>query len=418
MKLRLYTIALLILFSFNNSYAQNNSDTLSSDKGKSINNLKFVPIPIIAANPTVGILYGLAFSSTAVLGDPATTRMSTSSGTVNYSTNNQFLSLIKTNIYTSNDNWILLGDWRYFDSSQPTFGLGTGPESVKLVTTDSIEYEDGIFTKPVPESQMMAYKYIKLSEIVLHKISKSFYLGMGLHLDYHYNIKDNLLNLDTTNGQRAEITSHYAYSKAHGYDPESYMLSGFSLNAVYDSRDNSANPYSGRYALISYRINPEIFGSDQNSSSLWLEYRDYFSVSRKHKRDLIAVWAYADLEISGKRPYMDLAAIGWDQFGRSGRAYIQGRFRGNSMIYNEVEYRKHIWGSKKNPELIGAVAFVNATTASNFDSGQKLYKYVNFGYGIGLRVMLIKASRMNLTVDYAWGEYGAQGIFINASEVF
>jgi len=32
--------------------------------------------------------------------------------------------------------------------------------------------------------------------------------------------------------------------------------------------------------------------------------------------------------------------------------------------------------------------------------------------------MLIKASRINLTVDYAWGEYGAQGIFINASEVF
>ncbi len=408
----------MILFIYSNINAQSDTDTLSNKKGVAINNLKFVPIPIVAANPTVGILYGLAFSSTAILGDPANTRMSTSSGTVNYSTNNQFLSLIKTNIYTSRDEWILLGDWRYFDSSQPTFGLGTGPESIKLVSNDSIEYEDGIFTKPVPESQMMAYKYIKLSEIVLRKVNKYFYLGIGLHLDYHFNIEDNLLNLDTTGGKRAAITSHYAYSKLHGYNYESYMLSGLSFNTVYDSRDNSANPYSGRYALISYRINPMMFGSDQNSSSLWLEYRDYFSVSKKRKRDLIAVWAYANMEITGKRPYMDLAAIGWDQFGRSGRAYVQGRFRGNSMIYSEVEYRKQLWGTKKNPELIGAVAFVNATTASNYDAGQKLYKYVNFGYGIGLRVMLIKASRINVTVDYAWGAYGAKGIFINANEAF
>ena len=414
MKFRVLFI--LLIFSYSTIYAQN--DSLPKQKVKSINNMSFVPIPIVAANPTVGILYGLAFSSTAILGDPANTRMSTSSGTINYSTNKQFLSLIKSTIYTSGDEWILVGDWRYFDSSQPTFGLGTGPESTKLLTSDSIEYEDGMFTKPIPESQMMAYRYIKLSEIVLRQINKSFYLGVGLHLDYHYKIEDHLLDLDTTNGNRPQITSHYGYSLLHDYDPEEYVLSGFSLNAVYDSRDNSANPYSGRYALISYRINPEMLGSDQNSSSLWLEYRDYFSVSKKRKRDLIAFWAYADLQITGTRPYMDLAAIGWDQFGRSGRAYIQGRFRGNSMIYNEVEYRKHIWGTKKNPDLFGAVAFLNATTASSYDSGQKLYKYVNFGYGIGLRVMLIKASRINLTLDYAWGAYGAQGIFINASEVF
>jgi len=411
------TLVLLVLYSLNIK-AQNAKDTVSYDKGLSINNLKLVPIPIIAANPTVGILYGLAFSSTAILGDPSNTRMSTSSGTVNYSTNNQFLSLIKSTIYTSRDEWILMGDWRYFDSSQPTFGLGTGPKSQKLVVNDSIEYKDGMFTEPVAESQMMSYRYLKLSEILLKQIHQHIYLGIGLHLDFHYKIEDHLLSLDTIGGKKPQITSHYAYSKVHDYNTNEYMLSGLSLNAVFDSRDNSTNPYSGRYALMSLRINPLALGSDQNSSSLWLEYRDYFSVSKKRKRDLIAFWAYADLQISGYRPYMDLAAIGWDQFGRSGRAYVQGRFRGNNLIYSEVEYRKRIWGTKKNPDLIGAVAFVNATTASNLDAGQNLFKYVNYGYGIGLRVMLIKASRINLTLDYAWGDYGAQGIFINASEVF
>jgi len=412
-----YILFAFLIFSLF-SIAQEQTDSLKNGSLLKEGEFSFVPLPIIGANPTVGILYGLAFSSSAMLGNPKNTRMSTSLGTINYSTNKQFLSFIKTNIYTHDDEWILLGDWRYFDSSQPTFGLGTGPESNKLVTNDSIEYQDGMFTKPIDEKQMMEFHYIKLSEIFLKKINHYFYLGIGFHLDYHYQINDHLLNLDTTNNQAIQITSHYSYSKKYNFEPDEYTLSGISLDAVYDSRDNAANPYRGRYALISYRINSSILGSTQNSTNLWLEYRDYFSVSKRHPRNLIAFWAFADLQTSGVRPYMDLGAIGWDQFGRSGRAYTQGRFRGNNLIYNELEYRQHLWGSKKNPELIGAVAFINATTASNIDSGISLYQYMNLGYGIGLRLMIVKSSRINVTVDYAWGDYGAHGIFINANEVF
>ena len=385
---------------------------LSLKKG----DIKLLPVPIFGANPTVGFLYGVAVSGNAMLGDPKNTRMSTSISTLNYSTNKQLLMFIKTNIYTPGDKWILLGDWRYFDSSQPTFGLGTGPQSSKLVST-GFEYPDGMFSEPISTDQMLEFNYIKLSEIALKKVKKSVYVGLGYHFDYHYNIKDNLLKLDTIGGP-ARITSHYAYSKAHNFDPETYTLSGFSLNFVYDSRDNAANPYHGRYALASCRINPEFIGSSQNSTSLWLEYRDYFGVSKKRERDLIGIWLWSDFEISGKRPYMDLGAIGWDQFGKSGRGYTQGRFRGNNIIYSEVEYRAHLWGTEKSPELIGAVVFANATTASNMDANINLFKYVNYAYGIGLRLMVQKPTRINVTIDYAWGQYGAQGLFINANEVF
>ena len=263
----------------------------------------------------------------------------------------------------------------------------------------------------------MEFNYLKLSEIALHKIKKSVYLGVGYHLDYHYNIKDNLLKLDSIGGP-PRITSHYAYSIKHGFNPETYTLSGLSVNFVYDSRDNAANPYHGRYALVSYRMNPKFMGSSQSSSSIWLEYRDYFGVSKKRERDLIGIWIWSDLAISGTRPYMDLGAIGWDQFGKSGRGYTQGRFRGNNIIYSEVEYRVHLWGNKKNPELIGCVVFANATTASNIDADIRLFNYINYAYGIGLRVMVQKPTRLNVTLDYAWGQYGAQGFFINANEVF
>jgi len=72
-------------------------------------------------------------------------------------------------------------------------------------------------------------------------------------------------------------TSHEQYSTTHGFDDESYTSSGVSLNLMYDLRDNAANPYKGRYFLGTYRYNPELLGSE--SSTIWLEYRDYFNLS-------------------------------------------------------------------------------------------------------------------------------------------
>jgi len=110
--------------------------------------------------------------------------------------------------------------------------------------------------------------------------------------------------------------------------------------------------------------------------------------------------------------------VGWDQFGRSGRGYTQGRFRGEHLVYSEIEYRAHIIGTKKNPDFLGAVAFVNTTTASNNAADIHLFKNFDWAGGIGLRFMVSKASRTNITLDYAWGEYGAHGLFLNVNESF
>ncbi len=188
---------------------------------------------------------------------------------------------------------------------------------------------------------------------------------------------------------------------------------------MYDSRDNAAAPYKGRYALITYRYNPTFLGSSQSSSSLWVEYRDYFSLSKKAQPShMLAFWAYGNFQTSGHLPYLDLPALGWDQFGRSGRAYTQGRFRGESLIYTEIEYRAHLLGTKKNPDFMGAVAFVNLTTANNTDANIDLFQYMEPGYGVGLRFMMSKISRTNITLDYAWGAYGSQGLFLSVNESF
>jgi len=409
--------SLLLFLTITAVFAQS-KDSIKTNNTPQKGDVFFSPLPVIAVNPTFGVMYGLAASTSMFMGDPSNTRMSTSLGTFTYSTKKQLMFTFKTNVYLSQDNWILLGDWRVFNTSQPTYGLGTGPQSAKNAGT-GYEYQDGMFSEPIPDAQLMKFKYIRFHETALKKMRENLYVGIGYHLDYHYDISEDLLQTDTTGGQKPTYTSHYLYSTEHGFNPEKYTLSGLSFNAMWDSRDNAATPYKGRYALITYRFNPTFLGSDQNSSSLWLEYRDYFNLSKKPQPGhMLAFWIYGSFQTSGNLPYLDLPALGWDQFGRSGRAYTQGRFRGENLMYSELEYRAHILGTKKNPDFMGAVAFVNVTTASNKATNIDLFQYMELGYGVGLRFMMNKTSRTNITLDYAWGAYGAQGLFLNVNETF
>jgi len=405
-----YMIVLLMLSVL--VFAQNTEETQKEKKEKKQKNLSIIPLPVIAYNPTSAWMFGLAPGASWFMGDPDITSISSGLGTLIYTTNKQWIITAKTNVFLEGDSWNLLGDWRFFITSQPTYGLGTGPQSAKPVGT-GIEYSDGLFSQPIPASQMMEFNYFRFHETVLKRIQDTrFFAGIGYHLDLHSKIRDNLLDLDTV---PALITSHYAYQTFHGLSIEKYTLSGISLNALYDSRDNAINPYSGRYAFVNIRINPSFLGSDKGSSILWLEYRDYLHLNKERPRHLIGFWTYGWFVTSGDVPFLDLPAVGWDQFGRSGRAYTQGRFRGEDLIYGEVEYRFPL---QREKDLLGGVVFINGTTASNREGGISLFDYLDYGYGLGLRVMINKKSRANLALDVAWGKYGATGFYLGMNEVF
>ena len=89
-----------------------------------------------------------------------------------------------------------------------------------------------------------------------------------------------------------------------------------------------------------------------------------------------------------------------------------------SLIYGEIEFRKHVWSTKKRPDLLGMVVFFNAVTASNRDAEIKLFDYVNTAGGLGIRIMASKNARTKLGVDFAWGNYGSSGIYLRMNETF
>jgi hypothetical protein len=82
-------------------------------------------LPIIGYTPAYGFLIGTGVSASMLLGDPGTTNISTALANVNFTTKDQIVINLRTNITTKNNNWVLQGDYRMLFYSQPTYGLGT-----------------------------------------------------------------------------------------------------------------------------------------------------------------------------------------------------------------------------------------------------------------------------------------------------
>jgi hypothetical protein len=366
-------------------------------------------LPNISSNPSNGFLLGVGGTFAWYMGPKENTRVSAAPFTVAVTSKKQLISFVKSNIYTKDDKFFLQGDWRFYIYSQPTYGLGTNaPDSVGIPNEIHWSGEGGSLDSA---AFPMRYNYVKFSEIVNMKIKKNFYAGIGYHFDDYYSIKDEKLNLDSTTKL---YTPHYVYSDTHRYSRVHYVLSGLSANLVYDSRDNQANPYKGIYANINYRYNFKFLGSDQDASELWMEFRTYVGLSKKKPRHLIAFWAFGDFNLTGDLPYMTLPALGGDQRARSGRGYVNGRFRGKNLVYGEVEWRFPIWPCSN---IIGGVLFVNATTTDNPARNVALFQYVQPAVGFGLRVMVNKYFRTNINLDFAIGSKSS-GFYFSGQETF
>jgi outer membrane protein assembly factor BamA len=374
----------------------------------------FTPLPVLSSNPSFGFMYGVATSTSWYMGDPPTTNISSMFAGITLTTKGQTLVTAKATAFSEDNDFKLDLDWRYLNSSQGTFGLGSGPSSNK-VASNGFEYDNqGAFSAPINDEQMLEFKWFRAYQTLTKKIANGTYVGIGYHLDILSKFKDNLLDLSAT---PPVITSFYAYNSKYGFSNDKNTLSGISLNGIYDTRDNINATYKGRYAQLTFRVNPTFLGSDKNSTSLWLEYRDYFDLTKDH-RNMLAFWTYGSFQTSGSLPYMNLPGIGYDQYSSSGRGYTQGRIRGQGLFYSEIEFRKKLFGTEKNPDKWGIAIFGNITTATNKDAGIKLFDNIDPAGGAGLRFMVNPKSRTTLCLDYAVGKYTSSGIYLGLNEFF
>ena len=361
-------------------------------------------LPAIGYNPAMGALFGLTGTLGMYLGPPSTTTVSSLQGVALYSTMSQLTLQVSTTILSARNEWELQGDWRFLLFNQKTYGLGTGPSA--MAAPASVD----------------DFNLLRLHEIVLRKVWGDVYLGLGYRLDRYFAVQQRGMDLQ---GPAPVVGPNFAYSLAYGFDPNQYTVSGLTLAALHDSRDSTINPYRGYYGSANFTVSPMLLGSSQASTSLEAQFRAYVPMNLAVPRNLLAFWVYYRGITSGVAPYLSLPAIGWDPKNRTGRGYIQGRWRGTQELYGEVEWRFRI----ANNGLIGGVLFANAVSFASpafqasgpgwsYSSPKSaLLQYVRPAGGFGLRFMMNRDSRTNVTLDFAFGE-SSFGIWFNAGEYF
>jgi hypothetical protein len=339
--------------------------------------------PAISIIPAIGYSlvsrFGLVLSGNAAFRTGPQSRISTVLASTAITQNKQFTLPVLTSIWSKDNRYNFIGDYRFLKYPQSTFGLGS---SSNIKNQDPLDY----------------YLF-RFNETVLRHIAGNFYAGAGYILDNYWDISDKG-NLDKT------VSDYSVYGKtSHS------ISSGFTLNLLLDSRNNGINPSRGAYASVQYRNNYELLGSTSNWRSLIVDIRKYYKFP-EGSDNVIAFWSYDWLILDGKPPYLNLPSTQWDAFSQTGRGYIQGRFRGAQMVYLESEYRYNITANG----LLGGVVFINAQSFSAAP-GTRLQR-LQPGYGPGLRLKLNTISKTNLTVDYGFGSQGSNGLFVGVGEVF
>ncbi|SHG72855.1 Surface antigen [Flavobacterium fluvii] len=365
---------------------------------KPVKNNFFLIIPVIGSQPATGFSYGFV-SQYTFKGKSEKDKYSSVNLGATYTEKKQMLLNFKNSVMLKSNKVFLSGDWRFYIFSQANYGLGT--DIIPRRSNDT-----GFDLNDLKEP--MNYNYFKFHQTASWEIKNNYYVGAGVHLDWYTTITDE--NLNVAEGQ---FTNHYNYSKKYDYNENEYFVNGVSLNLLYDSRDNQINTNHGMFANINYRFNPALSTNQHASNVLFMEYRYFMPLSKLNKQHVFCIWATGQFVTMGTVPYLNLPSLGWDQRSRSGKGYTQGLFRGQKMVYFETEYRFPILCSN----LISGTVFGNLTTASDKDRDIRLFQHIQPAVGVGLRILIDKATRTNLIMNYAWGRH-SKAFYLNAGETF
>jgi Omp85 superfamily domain len=345
--------------------------------------------PVIGVKPSSGVIAGVAGNVGFFRGDPSTTHISSSIASVTITTRKQAGISSHTTMFGRDDRWLLEFDHRFQWTSQETFGLGTDTASS---SGDRVDFD-----------------YYRLYQSMYYRIRPNLFAGGGLHFDRHADVEP-----DEEDVAEWPQSPYYLYSVTNGLPLDTQTSAGPSVEIIWDSRDSFINPGRGWLARASYRALFDGFlGGDSSWEKVTLDLRTYVPLS-SDRRYKLAFWAYSDLVVAGVTPYFDLPSTAGDSYGRSGRGYAEGHFRGEKLAFVEIEYRAPLMRN----DLLGMVAFVNTATIANRQGGEQLFDNFASGAGAGLRLLLNKRSRTNLAFDVGFGNNGNGGVYLVVQEAF
>ena len=296
--------------------------------------------PTIGSKPSTGLTLGLNGNMAFFLGDPVNTHISSISGGARVSQKQQTLTGFRFSTFSRQDRYFFQGDNRFSWTSQNIYGLGGDSAAA---TGENVKYD-----------------YVDHGTAA--NVMPRLFVGVGLNVSDHSDIRQGKAGTDF------DQSAYIQYTEKHGFPLDGQTSAGPSVSLLYDTRDDAINARRGAMANATYRTYYDGFlGGDATWQELYLDARTYKALT-KDGRHRLAFWFLGDMVTGGTAPYFDLPATAAND--RSARGYGEGRYRGEHLLYGEMEYRGTITPSG----LVGMVAFLNTTTVDNADAGEKLFE--------------------------------------------
>ncbi len=338
-------------------------------------------IPLSTSVPGGGNALVTATTAGFYLGDRKTTYQSNITFSPSTNFKGEYNIPFRSNIWTPNNAWNFGGDTR-------------------LTVLPQYVWEQG--GNSAPSDKILIHStYVRFYENALKRIKPYLFAGLGYNLDWHIDIYNE--------GDTQSLAKFTGYPRGTE-DHSNSFSSGLTFNLLYDTRNNSLNPLPGFFYNAIFRANTKFLGSQYNWYSLYLDARKYISFSERHQ-NVLAFWSYFWSTLGTHPPYLDLPALGWDAYQRSGRGFYQSRYVGRSLFYGEAEYRRSITPN----ELLGIVLFANMNTLTEPETSR--FSYIHVGAGGGLRIKFNKQSGTKVSNEFGASK-GYWAFYLNLGEAF
>jgi hypothetical protein len=132
----------------------------------------FSVVPAAGYTLSSGLTGSINVNTAFYTSNPKTTNISSITTNFIYTQYKQMTIPVQANIWTRDNNYNFMVDWRFFKYPQDTYGLGSDSK-----LTDAFGLE---------------FKHLRLHQSVLKRIGKSFFVGAGFFFDKRWDITQEL----------------------------------------------------------------------------------------------------------------------------------------------------------------------------------------------------------------------------------
>lgn len=334
---------------------------------------KLVAAPVISFSPETSLGFGVGAKYLFKFrGSGDETRTSNMPATIQYTLRNQFIFFSGFEVFTNQEKWVITGNLSFQNYPRLFYGIG----------------------RDTPEEAEEVYNYYQaLVEPIFLKRMFLRYLFVGVGIRYNH-----IFNVDVdTNGDLQN-------ARPVGFNGSTSAGAEFAV--LYDSRDNILNASNGWYLEFTHGFYDEVLGGTNRFELTRFDLRHYKKLFTD--KDDILGFQFIGSFSSGDVPFNELALFGGDDILRG---YREGRYVENNIMAVQVEYRKHFKNSR-----LGMVVFAGGGDVFNELNNLKLSN-IRPNVGVGLRYMLDKTERLNIRMDWGFGD-SSNYLYLDIAEAF